>query len=142
MARRIALCSLAVVLLTWFVSHGLPTRPSATGAWITPALAPTAEADDPCPTVAGTDTPAKLARAATDKWALWTEGPYLRGASIHQRRVYPELDGPTFLGPGPVGPPYTKRDFDRLAALGADYVNISHPGPFAENLPFILDTDV
>ena len=67
--------------------------------------------------------------AATDKWALWVDGPHLRGANIYQRRVYPELDGPEFLGPGPLGPPYTQEDLDRLSALGANYVNVSHPGP-------------
>ena len=77
-----------------------------------------------------------------DKWALWTGGTQLRGANIWQRRVYPELDGPTFLGPGPVGPPYTQADFDNLAALGANYVNVSHPGLFTEEPPFVLDQDI
>jgi hypothetical protein len=63
----------------------------------------------------------------------------LRGANIYQRRVYPELDGHEFMGPGPVGPPYTQLDFDRLAALGANYVNLSHPGLFAEDPPYALD---
>ncbi len=76
---------------------------------------------------------------AQDKWSLWTGPTQLRGANIYQRRVYPELDGRTFLGPGPFGPPYTQRDFDRLATLGANYVNISHPGLFTENPPYRLD---
>ena len=77
-----------------------------------------------------------------DKWSLWTGGTQLRGANIWQRRVYPELDGPTFLGPGPVGPPFTQSDFDNLAALGANYVNISHPGLFTESPPYVLDQDI
>jgi len=77
-----------------------------------------------------------------DKWLLWTRGTQLRGANIYQRRVYPELDGPDFMGPGPVGPPYTQEDFDRLAALGANYVNISHPGLFTETPPYTLDQDI
>jgi len=77
-----------------------------------------------------------------DKWALWTGGTHLRGANIYQRRVYPELDGPTFMGPGPVGPPYTQQDFDRLAAMGANYVNISHPGLFSETPPYTVDLDI
>ena len=77
-----------------------------------------------------------------NKWALWTDGPHLRGANIYQRRVYPELDGPSFLGPGPVGPPYTQEDLNRLAALGANYVNISHPGLFTESPPYVLDPDI
>ena len=48
-----------------------------------------------------------------DKWALWADGPHLRGANIYQRRVYLELDGPEFMGPGPVGPPYIQEDFNR-----------------------------
>jgi hypothetical protein len=68
-----------------------------------------------------------------DKWSLWSAGTTkLRGANIYQRRVYPEIDGTQFLGPGPFGPPYTQADFDRLAALGANYVNISHPGLYTE----------
>jgi cysteinyl-tRNA synthetase len=77
-----------------------------------------------------------------DKWALWADGTHLRGANIYQRRVYPELDGPEFMGPGPVGPPYTQADFDNLAALGANYVNISHPGLFTETPPYTLDQGI
>lgn len=75
----------------------------------------------------------------SDAWSLWTNGA-LRGANIYQRRVYPSLDGGEFLGPGPVGPPYTQADFNALAALGANYVNLSHPGLFAEAPPYALDT--
>lgn len=60
--------------------------------------------------------------ASCDTYALWSGGPHLRGANIYQRRVYPEIDGVTFLGPGPVGPPYTQQDFDRLADLGAEWL--------------------
>ena len=77
-----------------------------------------------------------------DKWALWTGNTQLRGANIYQRRVYSELDGPDFMGPGPVGPPYTQADLNRLAALGANYVNVSHPGLFSENSPYVLDEDI
>ena len=75
----------------------------------------------------------------TDKWALWTGPTQLRGANVFQRRVYLELDGPDFFGPGPVGPPYTQADFDALAAMGANYVNISHPGLYTETAPYVLD---
>ena len=76
-----------------------------------------------------------------DKFSLWdvATGPHLRGANIYQRRVYPALDGPIFLGPGSIGPPYVQADFDRLAALGANYVNISCPGLFTEAPPYRLD---
>lgn len=74
-----------------------------------------------------------------DKWDLWIKGTQLRGANIYQRRVYPELDGTEFLGAGPIGPPYTQEDFTRLAALGANYVNISHAGVFSEKPPYVLE---
>ncbi|MBN2387306.1 MAG: cellulase family glycosylhydrolase [Anaerolineales bacterium] len=77
--------------------------------------------------------------AAADKWTLWTSGTQLRGANIYQRQVHPELDGSEFLGPGPFGPPYSQADFDRLAALGANYVNISHPGLFPVTPAYTVD---
>jgi len=80
--------------------------------------------------------------ATVDKWALWSGHTHLRGANIYQRRVYPDLDGPDFMGPGPVGPPYTQEDFNRLAAMGANYVNISHPGLFTEDPPYSLDAGI
>lgn len=77
-----------------------------------------------------------------DKFALWTNGTQLRGANIWQRLVVPWVDGTEFLGPGPVGPPYVQDDFFRLAALGANYVNISGPGLFTETPPYVLDPAV
>jgi len=85
---------------------------------------------------------ASLCDACKGKWVLWTSGTQLRGANIYQRRVYPELDGSEFLGSGSLGPPYTQEDLDRLAAWGANYVNISHPGLFTEEPPYVLDPDV
>lgn len=82
------------------------------------------------------------ATSGVNKWALWTGGPHLRGANIYQRRVYPELDGDEFMGSGLVGPPYTQEGFDHLAAMGANYVNISHPGLFTEALPYALDQGI
>ena len=78
----------------------------------------------------------------TDRWTLWTGPTQLRGANVYQRRVYPKLDGTDFFGPGPVGPPYTQADFDDLAAMGANYVNISHPGLFTETPPYSLDPHI
>ncbi|MEA3346097.1 MAG: right-handed parallel beta-helix repeat-containing protein, partial [Chloroflexota bacterium] len=98
----------------------------------------------PTNTPTPTDTPMPTPTPGTeiDKWSLWTGGTRLRGANIWQRRVYPELDGTTFLGSGSVGPSYTQEDFDRLAALGANYVNISHPGLFTEDPPYVLGQDI
>lgn len=88
------------------------------------------------------DWDANASDTGLDKWSLWVDGPHLRGANIYQRRVYPELDGPEFMGPGPLGPPYTQEDFDKLASWGANYVNISHPGIFSEETPYTLDEEV
>ena len=77
-----------------------------------------------------------------DEFELWTEGTLLRGANVYQKRVIPELDGTTFAGPGPVGPPYTQTDIDTLAAMGANYVEISYPGLYTENPPYVLEQGV
>ncbi len=88
-----------------------------------------------------TDDGALAAPPAVDKWTLWSDGAKLRGANVFQRRRY-TFDGPEFLGPGPLGPPYTQQDFDRLAALGANAVLFSHPGLFSEDPPYVVDADV
>ena len=74
-----------------------------------------------------------------DKWTLWTSGTQLRGANTWQRIVVNKYDGSDFIGDGYIGPPYTQSDFDALAALGANYVNLSHPGIFTERPPYVLD---
>lgn len=72
---------------------------------------------------------------------LWdnTAGVRLRGAVVAQRRVYPEIDGPEFLGPGPVGAPVTEASLARLSALGANLVVLSVPGPVSEAPPYAAD---
>ncbi len=77
-----------------------------------------------------------------DPWDLWSSGTQLRGANIYQRKVYPELDGDDFMGTDIVGPLYIQDDFEKLAELGANYVNISHPGLFSERPPYALDEGV
>ncbi len=78
-----------------------------------------------------------------EKIDLWRNagGPYLRGAVVEQRRVYPDIDGDA-LGPGPIGPVYTQDDFERLSQLGCNLVVISHPGLFTEKPPYALDRAV
>lgn len=75
------------------------------------------------------------------KIGLWDNrtGPHLRGAVFPQRRVYPEIDGDTFLGPGPVGAPITNRSLDELAEAGANLALLSYPGVFTERPPFQPD---
>ena len=84
--------------------------------------------------LAGEDRPA----ANRDKWELWRGPTCLRGANLWQKRVKPD----DAMGPGPVGPPYSQQDLDRLAAWGADYVNISHPGVFGEKPEYRIDNGV
>ncbi len=83
--------------------------------------------------------PVAAQESTFDKFSLWSEETQLRGANIWQRIVVPDLDGPDFLGSDHVGPPFTQSDFDQLAALGANYVNISHPGLFTQDPPYELD---
>jgi hypothetical protein len=81
------------------------------------------------------------AAASLNKWSLWQNGPHLRGANIHQRRSYPDVDG-DLANVAPIIPPYAQADFNKMAAMGANYVNISHPGLFSETPPYKVDTVV
>jgi hypothetical protein len=115
----------------WVDDLQLMAGPVAAAAPATPEPAtPTA------PPVEGQEGP------GIDKWSLWADGTQLRGANIWQRVVLPWVDGDEFLGDGHVGPPFVQEDFDRLAALGANYVNISGPGLFTEKPPYVLDEAV
>lgn len=103
--------------------------------------------DSPDAQISSTTAPSsdeiRRAQYEISKWDLWSsDGTLLRGANISQVIVIPELDGPTFKGPGPVGPPYTQEDFDRLAALGANYVSISGPGIYSIEPPYELLPEV
>jgi hypothetical protein len=91
--------------------------------------------------VTPTTSPPPSSMPASDKWSLWMNATELRGANVYQRRVFPELDGTEFYGPGPFGPPYTQDDFNRLAALGANYVNISTAGLFTVQPPYKVDEE-
>ncbi len=118
-----------------------PSRPSATAPSQAASTRPSAATPPPIHSPA---PPSPTATSAPLAEALWaTEGgPHLRGANIYQRRVFPELDGTTFMGPGPLGPPYTQADFDALAAQGANWVNLSVPGLFTVTPPYGPDEEV
>jgi hypothetical protein len=89
------------------------------------------------PTGGTVKEPATDEQIEMTKWGLWSSGKTtLRGINIHQRLIYAGWDDPEQYGEGPVGPPFSQADFDQLAALGANYVNISHPGLFYEEPPF------
>lgn len=80
-------------------------------------------------------------QARPNRLQLWDNatGVHLRGAVIAQRRVYPEIDGPEFLGRGSVGAPVSDASLARLARLGANLVVLSHPGLAGEAPPFAID---
>jgi aryl-phospho-beta-D-glucosidase BglC (GH1 family) len=78
-----------------------------------------------CPLVRAADCPA-------DAFTLWNTGA-LRGANIFQGR---NPGGATNgFGDGD----FTQADIDDLARAGANYVQISHAGTFAEQPPYALD---
>jgi hypothetical protein len=74
-----------------------------------------------------TDTAASLVRdfQPIDEWSLWNGATQLRGANTWQKRPTPDVDS--------IFPRYTQEDLVKLAAWGANYVNLSIPGPVAEN---------
>jgi hypothetical protein len=124
----------------WLVFSGGGTI-SSTGLYTAPATAGTATIRATSGSVFGTATVTlAVTRAAGNAaWSLWSSGrTMLRGANIFQAPVWPELDG-DWKGSGPVGPPFSQAEFDALAAAGANYVNISHPGLFAHQAPYALD---
>ncbi len=87
-------------------------------------------------------TPGYTGKQLLDKFSLWDNGTQLRGANIYQRKVYGELDGTDFWGPGPVGPPLKQEDFDKLSHAGANLVVLSHPGLFNEKPPYALNQGI
>jgi heme-degrading monooxygenase HmoA len=126
-----------VLSLLLLVSCASPAPvPAAASVTHTPPVVASATNAPPA-----TVTASPVPTTAFDKWSLWSGGTKLRGANIYQRRVYADLDGAEFIGPGPFGPPYTQADFDRLAALGANYVNISGPGLFTVEPPYVADQE-
>jgi len=138
----LAVCSILIVLVGTILACGIgPPDITETDR---PGVVPTPLPPEPTSTGTGAAPIEPSPPSPTDKMALWdlSSGPHLRGANIYQRRVYPELDGPEFMGPGPVGPPYTQQGFYDLAALGANYVNVSHPGLFTESPPYTPDLDI
>ncbi|MGD2247035.1 MAG: cellulase family glycosylhydrolase [Candidatus Methanofastidiosia archaeon] len=147
-SRNIAVILVLIVLVTACIQqpdetvleteHPESTPPETTPEPTPPETTPKTTPESPEP------TPESESPQPFDKITLWdtSTGPHLRGANIYQRRVYFELDGPEYYGPGPVGPPFTQEDFDRLAALNCNYVNISHPGLFTEEPPYKLDKGI
>jgi hypothetical protein len=75
--------------------------------------------------------------AIRTKWDLWRQGATcLRGANIWQKVVEPS-DGAN-LGSDVVGPEYDQDSLDALAAMGANYINVSFPGLVSETPPYAV----
>lgn len=93
---------------------------------------------------AGLITPAALSQTGRDRLSLWdnSRGTQLRGAVFAQRRVYEQIDGPVFLGDGPVGAPITDAALENLVSHGANLAVLSHPGVLGERPPYAPDPDV
>jgi len=125
-AKHWGISPLILVMSACALFSPVPETPNSPASPLAP---PTQKPPEPAPEI-----PPDL-----DKWSLWTNGTQLRGANNWQRIVVPKYDGDEFLGDGYIGPPYTQEDFNRLAALGANYVNLSHPGIFTERRPYVLD---
>ena len=68
-----------------------------------------------------------------DKFALWS-AKRLHGANIFQGRN--PGGGPNGIGDGT----FVQSDFDQLRQAGANYVQLSHAGTFAETSPYSLDS--
>ncbi len=83
----------------------------------------------------------KMANPKTNAWSLWNNGAQLRGVNVWQKRIEPQYDGDG-MGTGRVGPPYSDADLERLSSLGANWINLSYPGPFTEVQPYLLDEAV
>lgn len=79
-----------------------------------------------------------------DRLALWdnASGPHLRGAVFVQRRVYPELDGTSFLGAGLLGAPVSQDALNLLADTGANLAVWSGAGLFGEAGRYAVDSAV
>ncbi len=91
--------------------------------------APTANAG----TGTGTGTGTDACIGATSKWALWTGVTCLRGSNV----LLGFFNG---VDAG-VSPTFSQADFNNLAAMGANVVNISHPGLYSETPPYVLNTE-
>jgi hypothetical protein len=71
-------------------------------------------------------SPAPVPNVA-NKWDLWTHGTLLRGANIWMRCLGKDDAPCTSFETN-----YDDKDFEKLRAWGANYVNISYPGIYSE----------
>jgi cysteinyl-tRNA synthetase len=98
-------------------SKSTPTQPKSQP----PSPIRTAEAEGPT---------APSIKPVADKWSLWVNGPHLRGADLHPCRVF---------APDECIQLTTRQDVQDLRDLGANLINASYPGVFAEGPPYQVD---
>jgi hypothetical protein len=90
---------------------------------------------DCVPPPTATEEPTPTPEPGEDTWALWQGATKLRGAVIYQRPEH-SGDDPVLFSDDPAGPAYSAADFDRLAALGANYVTLVHPAVVTTSSPY------
>lgn len=66
----------------------------------------------------------------TDKFALWQQASFFRGATIHPYVPYGEPEGRTYMA---------EADFQALRDAGANVVALNYPGPYGVDAPYALD---
>lgn len=67
-----------------------------------------------------------------DKFSLWENPSYFRGAAVHPYVPYGEEDGRIYT---------TEEDFIVLREQGANVVSLNYPGPFTVESPYRLDPE-
>lgn len=73
--------------------------------------------------------------SVVDKWDLWSQEVVLRGANMYQQEDGGDPNGISWY------PTLVKEDLTDLAAAGANYVNLSIPGPFNVEEPFECNSE-
>ncbi len=67
-----------------------------------------------------------------DKFTLWQQPSFFRGAAVHPYAPYGEEEGRIYI---------TKQDFQDLRKKGANVVSLNYPGPFKVSPPYEIDKD-
>lgn len=68
--------------------------------------------------------------STADKWNLWAGGSHLRGIDLHPCLFYNE---------GNCVQPVSRQDIQDLRDAGANLINASYPGLFAEDAPYAVN---
>lgn len=117
-----------------------PALSEVEGAAQEPATTEPVKADQPSPVPEATSTqpearPTEPDEASpeptiVDKWTLWVDGPHLRGVDLHPCRLFTVDDCVQTI---------TNQDIQDLRNQGANLINASYPGIFAEEPPYLVN---